>query len=210
MHKGVRNIIFDLGGVLLELNTAATTDAFKRIGVLEIEDIYSQKKQIDLFNKLDKGEISPDIFRNEIRGIVGSFLPGTMIEDAWNAMLGPLPQNRVDMLLELKNEFNIFLLSNTNEIHIAALENYLEEAYSRDLFQQLFQKVYYSCRIGMRKPDKEIFEFVLLDNNLSAAETIFIDDSPSHVDGARAAGITGYVLEPHQSVDELIVEIFEE
>lgn len=209
MHKGIKNIIFDLGGVLLQLNMQATAEAFKRIGFADVDDVYSQKKQVELFNQFDKGQITPDDFRNGIRGFIGSYIPAKMIEDAWNAMLGPLPQNHVDMLLELKNEFNIFLLSNTNEIHIASFENYIEHAYEKDLLTKLFHKVYYSCRIGMRKPDKEIFDFVVQQNNLVAGETIFIDDSLHHVEGARLAGINSYHLPHNKSVEELIVEIFE-
>ncbi|MBK8845660.1 MAG: HAD family phosphatase [Bacteroidetes bacterium] len=210
MKAKIKNIIFDLGVVLLDLNIDATVRAFERIGFSNFGDIYSQSKPTELFIKFDKGHITPDQFRNEVRAYIGSFLPGSIIEEAWNAMLGSIPADRMQLLQELKSDFKLFLLSNTNETHITEFETILSNEFGANAFQDCFEKIYYSCRAGMRKPDMDIYSLIIRENNLNPEETIFIDDTLVHVEGARKAGLTAFHLQPQQSVEELLFEIFED
>ncbi|MBL0340622.1 MAG: HAD-IA family hydrolase [Bacteroidetes bacterium] len=98
----------------------------------------------------------------------------------------------------------MFLLSNTNRIHIAAFSKIIEKQYGFQKFEALFEKIYYSCNVGMRKPNAEIFDLVVRENNLNLSETLFIDDSPQHVEGARSYGLTALHLQNNSKVENLI------
>ena len=118
-------------------------------------------------------------------------------------MLLDLPVQRIELLKQLSTNYRLFLLSNTNIIHYRAYSAYLKQTFCKMIFDEIFEKQYLSFEIGMRKPDREIFELVLSENKLIASETIFIDDSIQHVEGAREAGITAYHLQPGESILEL-------
>ena len=122
-------------------------------------------------------------------------------------MLLDFPINRIEMLLKLKSKYRLFLLSNTNETHIAQLQTILFNQHGYKNLEPFFEKVYYSCRIGMRKPDKEIFEYVLRENKLDPSETLFIDDSPQHIEGGRKSDIQSHFLSKEKDVVDLISEL---
>jgi putative hydrolase of the HAD superfamily len=189
-----RNIIFDLGGILLPLNMQATLDAFKNLGANNFESIYTFKNQVKVFDQFDKGLISPDDFRIELKKYLPDNTTYSQIDGAWNAMLNIIPQTQVDFVKSLQYDFNVILLSNTNAIHVAKFESDHLQYYGYNIFDSLFKRAYYSNNLGMRKPDKEIFEFVLADNNLRADETVFFDDSPQHIEGALSTGISAFHL----------------
>lgn len=197
-----KNIVFDLGGVILNLDLQRTSDAFRNLGFADFDSVYGQLKQSDVFDRFDKGHLSENDFRNALAAHLPETVTASEIDSAWNAMLLDLPAARIRFLESIKNTHRIFLLSNTNEIHVRAFEAYLEQAFGFSNFEHIFEKVYYSCRIGLRKPDREIFDFVLAENNLHPGETLFIDDSPQHVEGARLTGITGYWLRDGKTITE--------
>jgi putative hydrolase of the HAD superfamily len=117
------------------------------------------------------------------------------IDRAWNSLLLDFPDDRKHFLYELAKKYRLFLLSNTNEIHIRCFENILKRDHGKNFLPEVFEKTYYSSRLGMRKPDTEIFDFVLKDNGLDPHETIFIDDTERHVKGGQVAGISSYWLD---------------
>lgn len=205
--KGIQNVIFDLGGVIINLDVNRTINAFNKISQIPFESIYTQAKQDEIFSLLDKGKISTSDFLNEIKRQTRYQGPVQDLLAAWNAMLLDVPEERLDALVEMKHNYNTFLLSNTCEPHIEAFELELENEHGIKNFDDYFDKVYYSCRIGMRKPDKEIFEFVLNQNNLKPEETIFIDDSPQHVKGAGECGINAFLLQKNMSVNDLLRQL---
>ncbi len=205
MPEGIKNIIFDLGGVIINLSYAATSQAFKNAGVQNFDDIYSKAHQNNLFDELDKGFLSPEAFCEEVRRLTGLALSNGQIYDAWNAMLLDIPAERLALIHELKKKYNIYLLSNTNKIHVEQFSKYIDQAHGLAYYFDCFHKTYYSCDIGMRKPDREIFEFVLKENNLNAAETFFIDDSIQHIKGAEPLGIKTYLLDVKK---ESILDVF--
>lgn len=190
----IRNIIFDLGGVLLNLDMERTSRAFRELGMKDFDLRFSQARQSGLFDDFDCGRISPQEFRNNLKQHLPDSITDEQIDDAWNAMLLDLPLKRMENLKKLGKNYRLFLLSNTNEIHIRSFSNELREKIGKEDFSDYFEKWYYSCRIGKRKPDAEIFEFVLKDNGLLPAETIFIDDSLQHVKGAQECGIQSLLL----------------
>jgi glucose-1-phosphatase len=199
-----KSIIFDLGGVIINLDYQRTANAFKSLGAIDFDAIYSQKKQEFLFDHFEKGTISDDEFRQQIRKYLKPGVIDKEIDDAWNAMLLDIPEYRIKALSEFKKNYRIFLLSNTNAIHVKAFTGILETEYGPSTFEKIFEKVYYSCALKMRKPDAEIFEMVLRQNDLNPSETIFIDDSPQHVDGAKKTGIAAYLLKQKVEFTDLI------
>lgn len=200
----VRNIIFDLGGVLLNLDMERTAKSFRELGMLDFDAHYSQAKQSGLFNDFDCGRISSEAFREALKRHLPASTSDAQIDSALNAMLLDLPQERMDLLQLLSKKYRLFLLSNTNEIHVKSFSAYLKKTIGREDFSDYFEKWYYSCRIGKRKPDAEIFEFVLKENHLVAAETIFIDDSIQHVEGAARCGLNALLLDKTGDVKSLI------
>ena len=202
--NGVKNIIFDLGGVILNIDYEQTANAFKKIGIKNFNDIYSQAKQGKVFDKLETGEITPEEFREYIKEIVPS-LQLSDIDKSWNAMLLDLPVQRINLLKELKKKYRLFLLSNTNEIHIKCFRKIIESSYGENIFDSIFEHQYYSSDIGLRKPNADCFQYVLEKNGLEASETLFIDDSIQHVEGARKLKINAYHLIPGEDITALFL-----
>ena len=192
----IKNIILDFGGVLLDINYQHTEKAFITLGCTNFKEIYSQASQTNLFNKFEIGEITENVFFEELQSLSGiKTITSGQIKNAWNAMLIGFPEENYLMLKKLKEKYKLILLSNTNETHIADFEKLIEKICPVSEFENIFEKVYYSCRIHLRKPNADCFSFILKDSNLKLEETIFIDDSIQHIEGAKQVGINSYFLE---------------
>lgn len=196
-------IIFDLGGVLLNLDYDLTEKAFISLGMSNFGESYSQLKQTQLFDRYEIGEISSFHFVNRLLDLLPQGTTANQVVHAWEAMILDFPAERLRFLEELSGKYRLFLLSNTNDLHIDAVRRSLEKAVGHRNLEQYFEKTYFSSAIGMRKPDSKIFEFVCSENNLDPATTIFIDDSPQHIEGAKSIGIEVVLLEKNQEVFEL-------
>lgn len=207
-HIDIKNVIFDLGGVILNIDYHLTINAFKRMGVENFDKLFSQAQQNGIFDRLDKGEVSPKHFRDGLRELTGLNLSDKMIDDAWNAMLLDFPSNRIDLISNVKKHYKTFLLSNTNAIHFDEYNLLLERTFGVKGLSFIFDKEYYSHLIGMRKPDTEVFEHILRENRLIPQETLFIDDSIQHVESAKKLGIMGYHLDipKGESIEKLFSE----
>lgn len=181
----ITTIIFDLGGVILNLDQERTLRAFKRLGV----DMDEINEISTIFSDFEMGKINADDFRQAIMTHLKGTVTESEIDAAWNAMLLDLPAERLTYLKFLRKNFNVHLLSNTNSIHIDAFNKYLlDEHPNLDWYAQ-FDKVYYSYEIGLRKPNKDIYEFVLQENNLKPHECLFIDDLKANLNGAGHVGM---------------------
>ena len=203
--KNIKSIIFDLGGVLLNISYQNTIDEFEKLGVDNSSAFYSKKSQTNIFNLLETGEISENELIREIQSSCKSATRKQIIF-AWNSMLLDLPKNRTNLLENLKEKYQLFLLSNTNAIHIKELKSRLGKVkYSK--FYNLFNKVYYSHEIGVRKPHSEAFHLVLDENNLKEKEVLFIDDSPQHIEGAKELGIHTYHLKDNEEITTVFPDI---
>lgn len=200
----IKNIIFDLGGVIINLDMAATRNAFVALGVVDFDSIYSQAAQSGIFDGFDRGKITPEEFRTELRKHIPHVVSDAEIDAAWDAMLLDVPKEKLDLLLRLKKKYRLFLLSNTNVLHVRNFSAELLRVHGTPDFSPYFEKWYYSCNIGMRKPDAEIFEFVLSENNLKAEETLFIDDSSQHIRGAATCGIKTAFLDKGMNLENLL------
>lgn len=190
------NIIFDLGGVILNLNYQKTIDAFKNLGLKDFEASYTQLNQTALFDDFERGQISDVDFRSGLSRVFDAKISDSELDAAWNAMLLDLPTERLELLGELKESHRIVLLSNTNEIHVSSFEAEMKRAHGISNLEQYFEKVFYSCRVGMRKPEPRIFQMVIEEMGFRPEETLFIDDSPQHIEGAKSIGLNTYHLRP--------------
>ncbi len=203
----IKNIIFDLGGVIINLDVPRTIAAFNKLSNSHFEAIYTQLKQTPLFDLFDKGLISEDDFFDQLKVSIKTNADIPTLKEAWNAMLLDFPGHRLELLKQLKPHYRLFLLSNTNETHIAVFEKELQKQHGYSNIEPFFEKVYYSCRMKMRKPDEEIFNSVLTENNLVASETVFIDDTLHHIEGAKKTGINAQFLAKEKEVAVLIHEL---
>ena len=197
----INAIIFDLGGVLLDINYWLTIEAFNNLGCSDFESIYTQQKQSQLFDDFETGKVSSETFRKSLQKQMQFSISNVEFDNAWNKMLLQLPEQRIELLEKLNKKFSLFLLSNTNEIHIKAFKKIISSSIGYERFENCFKKVYFSSEIGNRKPNASCFEMVLSENKLSAAKTLFIDDSIQHVEGAYKIGIKTLLIE---SGEELV------
>ncbi|MFN0188660.1 MAG: HAD family hydrolase [Bacteroidia bacterium] len=187
-------IIFDLGGVIIDLDYHRTAAEFVKLGMSDFDEIYSKAKQSSLFDDFEKGIMSVDGFRDELKKHLPENTSDNQIDKAWNAMLLDIPIHRVDFIKKLSTEYRIFLLSNTNQIHVKAFSKMADDIFGKNNFLSVFEECYLSCDLGMRKPDAEIFEKVISDNNLDRTKTLFVDDSIQHVEGALTIGLAARLL----------------
>jgi glucose-1-phosphatase len=185
----IKNIIFDWGGVITDLHFDATKRAFHELGLSVFDEKVPHDPRDKIFLPLEIGRISPGEFRNSIRKLSSKTLSDEMIDGAWNAMLGALPPERWKVLESARTLYRTFLLSNTNAIHLDYYFNYLQGIYGTFGYVHLFEKAYFSFELHLRKPNRDIFEYVLRDSRLNADETLLIDDSYENIETALGLGM---------------------
>lgn len=198
----IKNIVFDLGAVLLNIDFNRSIKEFSKLGVTDYSKTLDRLRQMDVFFRFEMGLIGPYVFREEFCNCAGLKISDSQFDAAWNAVLLDFPKERVDLLLQLKKQYHLYLLSNTNIIHFDSYIKSFRDRYGFD-FSDLFVKAYYSFNMRMKKPDKEIYDFVLGDSNLAPAETLFIDDLIENITGAKSAGIIGYHLKENETICDI-------
>ena len=202
MFKGIKSVIFDLGGVIYAVDYHKTINGFKALGIDHFEEVYAKAGQSDLFNDFEEGKISRAIFVERIKNLSIKNMTSSQIVNAWNGMLLGFMPDAIACLKRLSSSYRLFLLSNTNEIHIQEIENRVGTEFFSD-FCSLFENVYLSHELGLRKPHPEVFKYILNQQGLKANETFFIDDSIQHVEGAIKAGLYAHHLKDDQRIDQL-------
>lgn len=205
MIEGIKHIIFDLGGVLLNIDYSATEKAFETLGITDFKLRYSQLQQNHFFDDWETGKLSKVDF---IKGLQDA-APDHKISEAdimvaWNAMLLDFPLRRLQILQQLRLYYDLFLLSNTNEIHEAFFNEALMKTHGFQTIALFFDRTYLSHRVGKRKPGTEIFTQILEENELLPEHTLFIDDSPQHIETAKSLGIKTIYLEKGMTIEENI------
>ncbi len=190
------SIIFDYGGVILNIDLQRSADAFSRLGFQQSYRPDQSPPPSELFMMLEKGLISPAGFYQTIRDISGWNISDEDLENAWNALILDMPPSRIRLLEKLKIKYRIFLLSNTNEIHYRNYVSQLKEVFGYNSFNDLFEQVFLSFEMGLIKPGREIFDTVIQKARLVPSRTLFIDDSHKNIETARAAGLQAFWLQP--------------
>ncbi len=203
--SSIPNIVFDLGGVLLNINPENSVNQFKAIGLNDPERIQHEYRENGLFDRLEKGLLSPQAFRDEIRQYIDVKVSDQQIDYAWNAMLLDFPYERLALLQELKKTHKVYLLSNTNRIHWECYTRQIRETHGVDL-ADCFEKDYYSHDMGLRKPDTSIYQELLIAEKLKAEETLFIDDMYPNVEAAKAVGMIAHHLDLENG--ESVLDLF--
>lgn len=202
--KYIKNIILDLGVVIINIDSDRTVQAMKNLGFENFEKSYTLFKQVDLFDKLEKGQITPDEFRSKLREQLPNHVSDGKIDQAWSAMLLDFPKSRIDFIRELGKKYTLYLLSNTNEIHYKQYIRDFKRAYGFE-FNSLFQKTYYSHQVGKRKPEPEIYEHLIYDSGINPQESLFIDDLQVNLKEAQKAGIQTQWVNPKNGDDLVAV-----
>ena len=196
-----KNIIFDLGGVLLDIDFQKTIDAFKKLGIENFEEMFSQINADELFEKLETGNITEPDFYSAIKSRTKTNISNAEIDGAWNALILKFRTESLQYLETLSKSYKLFLLSNTNIIHLQYFKQLFTEQTGKPLLDAYFIKAWYSNEVGLRKPGSEIFEFVLQEEKLIAGETLFIDDTLSNIETAQKMGFKTHHLLPTQKIE---------
>jgi len=195
-YNKIKNIIFDLGGVIMNLDTPKTIRAFEKIGITDIVNGTGHHYEHLFFYDFEVGKISKQTFLEKLKLLLSRKASNNEIIKAWNVMILGMPKQRIDFILKLKNKYRVFLLSNTNSLHQEKFLSEFKKKYSFP-FSALFEKAYYSHEIGLRKPNLEAFQFVLKDSNLNAHESLFIDDSLQNINAAKKVGIETFHIQDY-------------
>ena len=198
----VRNIIFDLGGVILNIDIKRTEAAFKNLGIEVYSQYLSGNDNASFFKEYEAGQIDDSVFIKSIQALSPKDLKEEAIIDAWNALLLDFPHERIELLQQLKNKYRLFLLSNTNAIHEKKFQQKLYEQ-TGSYLEDIFEKTYYSHTIRIRKPDVEAYRYVISDNKLVTSETLFVDDTEANMSGAIEAGLQVRHVKPGISILEM-------
>ncbi len=198
-----KNILFDLGGIFINLNFNLTEQAFINLGITEFPAMFTQHHANTLFEQLETGQITDTEFYHLFRQQTHSSLTNQQIKTAWNALLLDFPAERLQWLQEIGKKYNVYLFSNTNRIHYDAFTEILARENNCTNFDGYFIKAYYSHILGLRKPYPASFQKILEEQSLNAAETLFIDDTLKNIEGAQQAGLQTIHLVAPQTVLDL-------
>ena len=205
--KQINNIFFDLGSVLLDIEVSRTLKSFEKLGISAnlLEEIYDEPD--NFFFQFERGVLSAADFRNAFRTITESHMTDRQIDDAWSAMVVGFKNEIIDLLKCLKLNYTLFLLSNTNEIHVPVYTEMFRETSDGITFEDLFSKIYYSHKVKLSKPNPAIYTYVLEDSGVEPEETIFIDDLLQNVNSANKAGLPAYQLKEDEQLIDLLKRV---
>lgn len=199
----LKNIIFDLGGVLLNIDYNKTKLSFEELGFNDFNNMYTQYSADMLFSDLETGKISNEKFYDYLVKKAGGKIDQQQINRAWNAMLLDFRQESLEFLEQLSQKYTLYLLSNTNAIHLAAFNVIFTRETGKESLNTYFTKAYYSNQIGLRKPNTDVFDFVLQDAGIKSEESLFIDDSFNNIETAKKMGFKTHLLLPGEKIEEL-------
>jgi glucose-1-phosphatase len=201
--KNISTLIFDFGGVLINLDINQCILNFKHLGLQNFEQYLNNFAQSGFFMQLEKGEIGAEEFRNEIRKLTPTTLTDAQIDEAWCSFLLEIPEEKLEMLIELRKKFRVLLLSNTNIIHFPNSEKLLFTDKGRKL-SEYFDRCYLSYEMKMAKPDIHIFENILAAENVQGNECLFLDDGLKNTVVAETLGIQTYLVNEHEDLSFLL------
>ena len=197
----VKNIIFDLGNVLYDIDFNIMYDQFRELGIPDFQNHYTLNQSDELFFDLEKGFIDEVAFCNRFNQLYNLSLSHDQIIKAWNSLLKGYRKESMDWIKANQQKFPMFLFSNTNQIHFDFFIPQFEREIGGD-FEQLFKTPYYSHKMGMRKPDPASFQYILDQEGLIAAETLFIDDNEPNVIAAASVGLQVLYLQPGMFIEK--------
>lgn len=201
--ESIEAIIFDLGGIFIEIDYGATIIEFEKLGFKNAHNLYSQSEQAFLFEQFEIGEISTPHFINKLLTLTSSRPSPNQIVKAWNSMICDFSTESISVLKNLQDKYRLFMLSNTNELHLDLVLRRWKEVENSPM-HSFFEKIHLSHELGIRKPYPETFLNVCELNNLVPKKTLFIDDSIQHIEGAKRAGLQTIHL---KKITDLAIEL---
>jgi glucose-1-phosphatase len=200
----IKSIIFDLGGVLINLDPERTRKSFIKLGTPHFDQLFTVYKATQLFDDLETGHADPETFIKTLQKETAKGTTEKDIIDAWNAMLLDFRVESLDFVNQLKDKYPTFLFSNTNIIHHQSFQQTIKETTPYESVDALFHKAYYSHEIGMRKPVVDAYRYIITEKGLDAAQTLFIDDNKDNIQGAKDAGLQTVHLLPGERVEKVL------
>jgi putative hydrolase of the HAD superfamily len=201
VNTPVKNIIFDFGGVIFNISHEKVENAYRKLGMDNFDLLFNQATQADLFRQFETGRISPEEFRRQLRQISGLEVDDDLLDSTWNEILCDYPPHRIELLRNIRNNYRLYLLSNTNSIHYAHYTALFEREFGHD-FNALFDDSFWSFRIGKRKPDPDPYLHILEKHGLNPRETLFIDDSIQNIVAAKKLNILAWHLDSGTDVSD--------
>jgi len=204
--SNISTLIFDFGGVLIDLDMNQSILNFKKLGVENVENYLSNFGQSGFFMQLEKGKISAEEFRSEIRKMTTNTITDKEIDDAWNAFLVRIPSEKLDIVYQLRKKFRVIMLSNTNAIHFPYAERTFFSYKNRSI-DEYFDKCYRSYDMKMAKPDAEIFEAILSQEQVAPNQCLLLDDGPKNIEQAQKLGFQTYFVDPKEDLSFLLSNI---
>ncbi|MTI19818.1 HAD family phosphatase [Fulvivirga sp. RKSG066] len=204
-YKGINALIFDLGGVIINLDISQTIKAFVELSGIDQEKLVRDYWHHEMFHKYERGEVSDEAFREFLRDLLKIEATDEQLDKAWNAMIFDIPQDRLRLLDRLSRNYEIFLLSNTNNIHLKRV-NEVFEPLNGEVLDDYFTYAYYSNHMGMRKPNTDIFEKVIANHDLDPVRTLFLDDNKDNIQGAQAVGLQTFQVAHPDEIKTLFDE----
>lgn len=203
--ENIEFLIFDLGNVIIDIDYDFSINELKRLLPLEKHSLTENFFTSNFHKEFEKGLISSEQFRNEIRNLYGENWADEQIDHIWNSLLREIPQERIDLIKYLRKNYRTAVLSNTNQIHVEKFDEILQQNTSEKSLFELFDMVFLSHEMGLAKPDVAIYETVLKEISTSPDKVLFFDDLPANLEGARKTGIKTYQIS-HQKA---LVEFFQ-
>ncbi len=205
MSTKIKNIIFDLGGVILDIDESIVYKELEKMGI-KTSELTHNKEFMEIMSKFDIGVYTAPTFRKKMKALLGQEkMTDQKFDSIWNAMLLDIPRERIEAIEQVKKHYKIFLMSNTNVIHYDLYVRDLQLRFGYNEFDELFNKSYFSFAEHLEKPDPRFFELILDHEHLLPEETLFIDDTATNIKAAKTLGINTY----HISRDELVRNLFE-
>ena len=201
----IKNLIFDFGGVIIDIEPIRVGQSFREMGVKNIEKVHELAVSRGLYLDLEKGLITPAAFRDGMREVSGLKFTDEQIDNAWNSMIINFPRSRFDLLKQLKENYNVYLLSNTNEIHYNYFNKYVINNFGVKSLDDFFTGCFYSHQMKMRKPDLEIYSKMLETGKINPSESLYIDDLEENILAGRELGIRGIAHHPDEEVNQYFV-----
>jgi len=201
---GIEGVIFDFGEVIIELDYPRVISGFSKVAKKNAEEIHELVVTAPLLREFEVNKISPSEFRVGVNELLGMLLEDAEFDFIWNSMLKNLPKERMDILADVSNRFNTYILSNSNVIHEVAYNKMIEDVTGKSSLHAFVTKAYFSQDIELRKPGKECYQFVIKDIGIDSNKLLFLDDRLDNIEGAQACGLnTVHVTDADRQLREI-------
>jgi len=202
----IKNIIFDFGGVILDIDPQLTINEFVKLGVNDFSKLLTPEFTEEIIGKFERGILTPEVFRAKLKSFLNIDITDQQLDDAWNSLLYDIPAERIEIIGQVKKNYQIILLSNSNEIHYDLYVRDLQLRFGYREFDELFHKAYFSFDLHLLKPNPDIYEFVINQHGFLPEETLFIDDKIENIEAARKLGLKTYQLEKPERVRDIFTD----